>query len=104
MYPEVDIVLSYSFQFFFFSFFLGLYLQHMEVPGLGVKSELQLPAYTTATATPDPNCLCDLHSSLWQCWILSLLSEARDRTHILMDTSGVPNQLSRSGNSISFAS
>ena len=25
----------------------------MEVPGLGVGSELQLPVYTTATATPD---------------------------------------------------
>ena len=28
--------------------FLGLYLLHMEVPRLGVKSELQLLAYTTA--------------------------------------------------------
>ena len=26
----------------------------MEVPGLGVKLELQLPTYTTATAMPDP--------------------------------------------------
>ena len=34
--------------------FLGLHLRHTEVPRLGVKSELQLPAYTTATATPDP--------------------------------------------------
>ena len=25
----------------------------MEVPRLGVESELQLPAYATATATPD---------------------------------------------------
>ena len=30
--------------------FLGLRLQHMEVPRLGVESELQLLAYTTATA------------------------------------------------------
>ena len=30
--------------------FLGSYLRHMEVPRLGVKLELQLPAYTTATA------------------------------------------------------
>ena len=29
--------------------FLGLHPWHMEVPRLGVKSELQLPAYTTAT-------------------------------------------------------
>ena len=27
---------------------------HMEVPGLGVRSELQLPAYTTATAMHEP--------------------------------------------------
>ena len=31
-----------------------------------------------ATATWDPSCICD-HSS-WQCWILNLLSEARDQT------------------------
>ena len=37
--------------------FLGLHLWHMEVPRLGVKSELQLPAYTTATATPDLSCV-----------------------------------------------
>ena len=34
--------------------FLGPHLQHVEVPGLGVKMDLKLPAYTTATATPDP--------------------------------------------------
>ena len=34
--------------------FLGLHLWHMEVPRLGAELELQLPAYTTATATPDP--------------------------------------------------
>ena len=34
--------------------FLGPHLWHMEIPSLGVKSELQLSAYTTATATRDP--------------------------------------------------
>jgi len=34
---------------FFFSF-LGPHPQHRDVPRLGVRSELQLPAYTTATA------------------------------------------------------
>ena len=29
--------------------FLGLHPWHIEVPRLGVSSELQLPAYTTAT-------------------------------------------------------
>ena len=35
-------------------FILGLHLQHMEVPRLGVESEQQMQAYTTATATWDP--------------------------------------------------
>ena len=32
--------------------FLGPHLWHMEIPRLGVESELQLPAYTTETAKP----------------------------------------------------
>ena len=46
-------------------------MQRMEVPRLGVESELQLPAYGTATATQDP------HSSQ-QRWILNPLSKAKD--------------------------
>ena len=46
-------------------FFLGLHPQYMEVPRLGVKSQLQLPAYTTATATPGSSQICDLYHSLW---------------------------------------
>ena len=53
----------------------------------GVKSELQLLAYATATATPDPSRVWDLHHSSRQCRISDPLSEARDRTCILMDTS-----------------
>ena len=44
-----------------FFVFLGLHLLYMEVPRLGVQSELQLPAYTTATATQHPSLVCDLH-------------------------------------------
>ena len=47
--------------------FLGPHPQHVEGPRLGVRSELQLPAYTSATATLDPSCICDLHHSSW-CW------------------------------------
>ena len=43
----------YSFCFILIFLFLGLYMRHMEVPRLGVKSELQLPAYAAATAMPD---------------------------------------------------
>ena len=36
----------------------------MEVPRLGAESELQLPAYTRATAMPDLSRICDpYHSS-----------------------------------------
>lgn len=62
---------------------------HTEAPRLGVEEELQLPAYTPATATQDPSHLCDLHYSHKQQWILSSLSKARDQTHNLMDTSRV---------------
>ena len=84
----------------FISFFLfGPHLQHMEVPRLGVELELQLPNYTTATATLDPSCTNDLYHSLQQCRILNPLSEARDRTRILMETNQVLNLLSHNGNS-----
>ena len=53
----------------------------MEVLGLGVKSELQLQAYTKATAMWNLSCICHVHHSLWEHWILKLLSEARDQTH-----------------------
>ena len=71
----------------------------MDVPRQGVKLELQLPAYTTATATQDPSHVCDIHHSSQQRQILNPLSNARDQTHILMDTSGVLNSLSHDGNS-----
>ena len=61
----------------------------MEVPRLGVESELQLLVDTTATATCDLSCICDLHHSSWQWWIHNPLSRARYWTHILMDTSWV---------------
>ena len=56
---------------------------------LGVKAELQLPAYTTATATLDPSLVHDPHHRLRQCRIINPLSKARDQTHILMDISQV---------------
>ena len=57
--------------FFFFFVFLGLHPRHMEVPSLGVQSELQLPAYARATTMPDPSCVCDLPYSSQQHQILN---------------------------------
>ena len=64
---------------------------HMEVPRLGVKSELHLPATATATATAtqELNLVVDLHHSSRQNRILNPLSEARDRTCVLMDPNRV---------------
>ena len=71
-----------AFDFFFFLFvflpFLGLLPQHMEVPRLGVFSELQPPAFARAAVTRDPSHVCDLHHSSWQRQILNPLSKARD--------------------------
>ena len=64
--------MALAFKIFFF--FLGLYPWHMEIPKLGVESELQLLAYATARAMLDLNHICSQHHTLWQCQ----LSEARD--------------------------
>ena len=60
---------------------------HMEILRQGVELKLQLLPYTTATAIPDLIYVCDLHHSPQQCQIFNPLSEVRDWTHVLMDTS-----------------
>ena len=78
--------------FFFFFFFFCLFWAHpwqMEVPRLGVESELQMLVYTRATATPDLNLVCELNHSSWQRGTLNPLTEARDQTLIHMDTSQI---------------
>jgi len=61
----------------------------MEVPRLGVESELWLPAHATATARPDLSHIYDLHHSSQQRWILNPLSKARDRTCNVMVASRI---------------
>jgi len=59
---DEKVKLPYGNVFCLFVFaFLGLHLRHMEIPRLGVKMELQLPAHKTATAMQDLNCnrICD---------------------------------------------
>ena len=66
------------------SCFLGPHLRHIEVPRLGVQSELQLPTYTTATVMQYTSHVYNLHHSSRQHQILNPLSEARDQTLDLM--------------------
>ena len=70
--------------------FLGPHPWHMEVPRLGVQSELHLPAYTTATQ--DPSRVCNLHSSSWQHQIFNPLSFLVDASqiHFPWATMGTP--------------
>ena len=71
-------------------------------PAISFFFFLLFMAYTTATATPDPSRVCKLSHSSRQHHFLNPLSEARDPTHILMDTSGVHSPLSHSRNTPLF--
>ena len=84
---------SFLFPFFFFFFFFfcffGPPLLCLLVPVRGVELLLVLQACTTAAAVWDPSLICDLHHSSQNHWVLNALSEARDRTRILMNASWV---------------
>ena len=104
---------SFYFSFFFFLFlslvkfqrnhldlfFFWLHLRYMEVPRLGVKSELQ------STSQPQQ---CEIQATsvthATACsnarFFLNPLSKTRDQTHILMDISQIFNKLSHNGNSL----
>ena len=90
---NADFLLFEYFYFIFIFCFLGPHPWHMEIPRLGVESQLQQLAYTTAIAIQDPSRVCDLYHSSGQGWILNPLSEARDRTCNLM----VPGRIHFSG-------
>ena len=89
---------------FFFLVFLRPHPRHMEVRRLGDKLELQLLAYTTATAMRDLSSICDLPHSSWQPLILNLLSKVRDQTCILMDASQIHFCLAMTGTPLIFIS
>ena len=81
----LDLNLSLLLVFFLFFSFYGHTCGTWKFPGSEVESELQLPAYTTTIATPVLSCNCNLCCILPKCWILNLLSKARNWTHIFMD-------------------
>ena len=69
----------------------------MEVPTLGVKSELQLLAYTTAIASQVGASFSTKTAAQGKHQILKSMSKARGQTHILMDISWIPFCCATSG-------
>ena len=97
-----NLVFLFIYFYFLFFCFWGPHPQHIDVPKLGVESELRPLVYTTSTATPDPSRVWDLHHGSQQHGILNPLSEAGDWTHNLMipswirfrcTTMGIPESL-----------
>ena len=72
----------------------------MATPGLRVTLELQLLAYITVTAMPDPSSICNLCHSLRHGWILNPLSEARVEPASSWTLCWVLNLLSHNRNSL----
>ena len=83
----------FCFDYFFLFCFVFLPFGAVLVAYGGSQARGQMgdvaPGYNKATATQDLSGICDLHHSLGQRQILNPLSEARDQTHIPMDTSQV---------------
>ena len=73
MFSKIPLIVVIEFIELFLVFF-----SFMDVLSLGVKLELQLSAYDTATATWDLSHICDLHHSSEQHCILNPLSKASD--------------------------
>ena len=71
-----------------FLFFLGLHLLHMEVPRLGFRATAAGLHHCHGNVGSEP-CLQPTPQDLQKCPILNPLSETRDRTCVLMDTSQV---------------
>ena len=88
-------ILGFGGDFFFFFCFSGLHVWHLDVPGLGVESELQLQVYTTDTDTLNLSYICKVHCSLWQSmldWKATEWGQGSERLRQVL------NLLSNSGN------
>ena len=97
----LKLISSVSFYFFFFFFWL-----FRATPGAYESSQGRGPIGAAAASlqhSQDPSCICNLHHSSRQHWILNLLSEARDQTCNVMvpswvcfccTTTGTPHFLS----------
>ena len=94
-----DSILVLLFLSLFFSF-QGCTCDIRKFPGQKLNQSFSCWPMPQPQPMQGPGCVCDLHHSLQQCWILNPLCEARDQTRILMDTSWVWNLLSHNGNSL----
>ena len=74
---------------FFFFFFRAALAAYEGSQARGLIKIVAKPADTTATTTPDPSHVCDLHRSSQQHQILNPLREARDQTWNLVVLSGI---------------
>ena len=74
----------YIYLFLFYCFLL-----FRAIPVAYGRSQARGLIAATATTTQDLSCICDLHHCSGQPSFLNPLSEARDRTHILVNTSCV---------------
>ena len=85
------LICYFSFFPFFFFCLLSFYGHTYGIWSSQARGLIRVivPAYTIATATPAPRCICSLHHSPQQCQILNPLSKAGDWTCNLM----VPNQI-----------
>ena len=70
-------------------FFFWPQLWQVKIPRLWLNWSCSWSLHT-ATATPDPSCICDLCHSLWQRRILNPMSKARGQIHILTETMSCP--------------
>ena len=92
-------VLFWSLGFFVCLFFRATLAIYGNFQARGRTAVAAACLHHSHIATWDPSCICDLNHSSLQRWILNPLSEARDRTCILIDTSRVCNPLSHNGKS-----
>ena len=65
-------------------FFFFVFCPFKATPMAYRGSQARGPIGTVAAGLHHSHSICDLHHRYWQCWIVNLQSEARDRTHNLM--------------------
>ena len=88
--------------FFYYYYYYFLFTAALMTYGsFWVRGQIRAAAgaQATATVTLDPSHICNLHSSLWQCWIFNPKSKARDQTCILTSLCRFLNPLSHNRNS-----